>query len=34
MILQLLQAGDMYEKIRDTTQAMSCFRKGKAYRRG
>ena len=24
----------MYEKIRDTAQAMSCFKKGKAYRRG
>ena len=30
----VLQAGDMYEKIRDTAQAMSCFKKGKAYRRG
>lgn len=27
------RAGDMYEKIRDTQQAMSCFKKGKAYRR-
>ena len=30
----LFQAGDMYEKIRDHAQAMSCFKKGKAYRRG
>ncbi|XP_060552918.1 intraflagellar transport protein 172 homolog [Ruditapes philippinarum] len=27
------RAGDMYEKIRDYTQAMGCFKKGKAYRR-
>ncbi|XP_071116630.1 intraflagellar transport protein 172 homolog isoform X1 [Haliotis cracherodii] len=27
------RAGDLYEKIKDATRAMECFRKGKAYRR-
>jgi len=32
--LYLLQAGDLYEKVNRNDEALQCYKKGYAYRRG
>lgn len=34
MCIYVLQAGDLYEKIGKVNEALQCYRKGAAYRRG
>jgi len=34
MYVFLLQAGDLYEKVNRNDEALQCYKKGFAYRRG
>ena len=34
MLICIFQAGDLYEKIKNSSKAMECYRKGKAYKKG
>jgi len=34
MYLPVLQAGDLYEKVHRNDEALQCYKKGYAYRRG